>query len=97
VGVLRNLPDQGLAVSLGHPVLGLDLDAGIDARLKRAFVVGHILGRADGVQAGLHHLCVHGCLQMIPNYGAIIRYNICMTTIFLTQIIFMYPIGKLTK
>ena len=35
VRVLRNLPDQRAAVRLGHPVLGLNLLFGIDARLER--------------------------------------------------------------
>ena len=39
VGVLRDLPDQGLAIGIGHPVLGLDLlvriHLGLEARLER--------------------------------------------------------------
>ncbi len=66
--VLRNLPQQRLAIRRGHPVLRLDLvvgrDAGIEARLQRGLVLadGRLLlgGNAAGkVQA----LGVHGHLQ----------------------------------
>nr|GEU28106.1 putative aminotransferase [Tanacetum cinerariifolium] len=59
VGVLRYLPDQGLAVGVGHPVLGLDADPRIDPRLEGPLVVGHLGSRTNRAQAGLHQLCVH--------------------------------------
>ena len=43
VRMLRNLPDQRLAIGLGHPVLGLDLDVGVDSRLERALLRRHLL------------------------------------------------------
>ena len=57
--VLRYLPDQRFAVGLGHPVLGLDLDVGVDARLERALVVRHVRRSAHRLDTGFHHLRVH--------------------------------------
>ncbi len=59
VGVLGNLAYQGLAVGVGHPVLGLDFHAGVDAGLELAFIGGHVVQRTDIFEAGLHHLCIH--------------------------------------
>jgi len=66
VGVLADLAHQGLAVVLGHPVLGLDEVAIIDAGLKALFKQ-RLLGRADRFAAlaglaghGVHCLGVHG-------------------------------------
>ena len=66
MGVLGDLPDQGLAIGLRHPLLGLDLDVGIDAVLEGALLGRHLLLGLDVVDARLHHLCVHGaspCLR----------------------------------
>ena len=43
MGVLRDLPDQRLAVGLGHPVLGLDLLLGVDPRLEARLQGGAVL------------------------------------------------------
>ncbi|MNN70500.1 hypothetical protein D3C81_1863530 [compost metagenome] len=61
VRVLRDLADQGLAVGLGHPVLGLDLDAVIHAGLERALLRVHLFHRAEPCCSCLHQLCVHAC------------------------------------
>ena len=47
VRVLRDLADQRAAIGVGHPVLGLDLDVGVDARLERALLVRHVRVGAD--------------------------------------------------
>ncbi|MNM42237.1 hypothetical protein D3C81_530690 [compost metagenome] len=54
VGVLGDLPDQGLAVGLGHPVLGFDLDFGVDLFLEVAFLGGHFFQRLDALDSGFH-------------------------------------------
>ncbi len=59
MGVLADLPDQVLAIAFGHPVLGLDLLAGVDAGLKGAFLRGHLLGRFDALAGRIYHLCIH--------------------------------------
>ena len=64
VRVLRNLADQGLAVGVRHPVLGLDLDAFVDARLESAFFLAHVVDGADIFEAGFNHLCVHDVSPM---------------------------------
>jgi hypothetical protein len=46
VRVLADLAHQGLAVVLGHPVLGLDEVAGVDARVERR-LARDLVGRAD--------------------------------------------------
>jgi len=58
--VLRDLAHQRLAVGRRHPVLGFDLDAGIDALLECALLRIHVLQAADGGGAGFDELCVHG-------------------------------------
>ncbi|MCY1183002.1 hypothetical protein D9M73_235870 [compost metagenome] len=57
--MLGDLADQGLPVGVGHPVLGLDLDLGIDLLLEGAFFGGHFVQRFDPLNAGLNQLCVH--------------------------------------
>ncbi len=59
MGVLADLADQGLAVALGHPVAGFDLDVGIDAVLEGAFLLRHLLARSDAFAGALDHLCIH--------------------------------------
>ncbi|MCY1183821.1 hypothetical protein D9M73_244710 [compost metagenome] len=54
VGVLGDLPDEGLAVGLGHPVLGFDLDFGVDLFLEVAFLGGHFFQRLDALDSGFH-------------------------------------------
>ena len=59
--VLRNLPDQRLAVRLRHPVLRLDLDVGVDPLLKRAFLGRHFLHGAQRF-APVSTICAYiGC------------------------------------
>ena len=72
--VLGNLADQGLAVSLGHPVLRLDPDAGVDARLESLLVCAHVLERLHLLQAGVYHLGIHGGLRCVL-VQSIIRYK----------------------
>jgi hypothetical protein len=65
MGVLTDLPYQGFAVGLGHPVLRFDLAVGIDLLVKtglklRVFQRGH--GCDLLLTGGLLHierLCVH--------------------------------------
>ncbi|MDT4844520.1 hypothetical protein FQZ97_784840 [compost metagenome] len=57
--VLGNLPDQRLAIGIGHPVLRLDLDLGVDLLLEGALLRGHLLQRLHALHAGLNQLCVH--------------------------------------
>ena len=59
MSVLRDLTNQGLAIALGHPVLGLDLDASINARLKGKFLLAQLASRAQSGGTGLDHLCIH--------------------------------------
>ncbi|MNP07011.1 hypothetical protein D3C76_990190 [compost metagenome] len=59
VGVLGNLPDQRLAIGIGHPVFCLDLDLGVDLLLKGALFRRHLLQRLHALHAGLNQLCVH--------------------------------------
>ncbi|MOA29751.1 hypothetical protein D3C78_1507880 [compost metagenome] len=59
VGVLGNLPDQRLAIGIGHPVLRLDLDLGVDLLLEGALFRRHLLQRLHAFHAGLNQLCVH--------------------------------------
>src|SRR5437879_13092157 len=68
--VLRNLPDQRLAVPLRHPVLGLDLHIGIDPLLERALLGAHVLERAELLGSGVDHLCVHPRLLKPPGLAA---------------------------
>jgi hypothetical protein len=59
VRVLLDLPHQRAPVMLGHPVLRLDLDVGVDARLERSFLRRH-LGRVGHLaHTGFDHLGVH--------------------------------------
>ena len=58
--VLRDLPDQGLAIGLGHPLLGLDLDVGVDPVLEGPLLRRHLVEGLDLIEAGLDHLGVHG-------------------------------------
>ncbi len=66
--VLRNLPDERLAVGLGHPVLGLDAHVGVDALLERALLGREFLERAQPLRAGVDHLRIHwrGLLCAVP-------------------------------
>ena len=57
--VLRDLADQCLAVGLRHPLLGLDLDVGVDPVLECLLLRRHRIARLDLIEAGLHHLSVH--------------------------------------
>ncbi|MNQ92581.1 hypothetical protein D3C85_1080120 [compost metagenome] len=59
MGVLGDLPDQSLAVGVGHPVLGFDLDFSIDLFLEGALLLGHLVQGLDAFDAGLNQLCVH--------------------------------------
>jgi hypothetical protein len=59
MGVLADLADQRLAVALGHPVLGLDLLARVDAVLEPRLVLGHLGPGLHPLAGRLHHLCVH--------------------------------------
>jgi hypothetical protein len=59
VRVLGDLAHQRLAVGVGHPVLCLDLHAGIDSSLEGLFLGAHVFVRLDLFQSRLHHLCVH--------------------------------------
>ncbi|MNT10747.1 hypothetical protein D3C72_1455920 [compost metagenome] len=63
MGMLRDLADQGLAIGLRHPVLGLDLDPGIDARLELALLRLHFFHGAKPRRSCLHQLCVHPLLR----------------------------------
>jgi hypothetical protein len=56
MGVLGHLPHQRLAVLLGHPVLGLDADALVDARLERSFLFGRILPGGLALCPGINEL-----------------------------------------
>jgi hypothetical protein len=56
--VLADLADQRLAIALGHPLLGLDLLAPVDALLEGALLGRHLLGLLQAV--GLDQLGVHG-------------------------------------
>ena len=47
--MLRDLPDQGLAVGVGHPVLGLDLVVGIHLGLEAVLEASRVAG--GGVHA----------------------------------------------
>src|ERR1022692_1408055 len=84
VGVLRDLPDQRLAIRLGHPVLGLDLDIGVDSRLEFALLRGELVLRAQALRPGVDHLRVHEALLRLgvtARLAAILekRYTFCMT------------------
>src|SRR6266567_4018068 len=59
VRVLRDLPDQGPPIGLGHPVLGLDLDVGIDALLEGPLLRRHLVEAAELLRSGIDHLRVH--------------------------------------
>ena len=59
MGVLGNLPDERAPISLRHPVLGLDLDVGVDARLECALLWRHVVRRAHYFQSRVDHLRVH--------------------------------------
>ncbi len=65
MGVLRNLPDQRLAIALGHPFLGLDLDIGIDPLLEGAFLRVHLVERLGPGAGRFDLLCVHIRLSVL--------------------------------
>src|SRR5437773_6525614 len=60
--VLADLPQQRLAVVLGHPVLSLDEVAGVDARIESLLQL-HLFGRSHGLDVvavlRVHRLRVH--------------------------------------
>jgi hypothetical protein len=60
MGMLGDLADQGLAISLRHPLLRLNLNVGIDAILEGTLLRRHLLLGLDVLDARFHHLCVHG-------------------------------------
>jgi hypothetical protein len=57
--MLADLAQQGLAVVVGHPVLGLDEFTGVDARIERLLAL-HLLGAAQGLVAGVPAVLAHG-------------------------------------
>jgi hypothetical protein len=59
MGVLADLADQGAAIGLGHPVVGLDPLLGVHAGLKTCGVFG-ILGPAGLGGTVRQRLRVHG-------------------------------------
>lgn len=64
VGVLGDLPDEGLAVGLGHPVLGFDLDFGVDLFLEVAFlgdISSSVLTRLTPVSTSCAYMCCDSC------------------------------------
>ena len=60
--MLRDLAHQGLAVGVGHPVLGLDAHAIVNATLEGLFRAFELVGGLDLLDAGLDELSVHVCL-----------------------------------
>ena len=59
MGMLADLADQRLAVALGHPLLGLDLLAAVDALLEGALLRSHLVVRLGAGAVGRDHLGVH--------------------------------------
>jgi hypothetical protein len=74
MGVLGNLAHQRLAVGLRHPVLGLDLDAGVDAGLEGLLFRAHVVARLDLLQAGFYHCAYMAGLRCVLS-ESIIRYK----------------------
>ena len=71
VRVLADLAHQRLAVVVGHPVLGLDEVAGVDAGVERR-LARDLVGRADGLRHvvavlahRVHRLRVHGLISCL--------------------------------
>jgi hypothetical protein len=65
VSVLRDLADEGLPISFGHPIFGLDFGLGIDLFLKVTLFRRHFIFSLEALGAGLNELGIHN--QIPPN------------------------------
>ncbi|CPM42962.1 Uncharacterised protein [Bordetella pertussis] len=62
MGVLGNLAHQGLAIGLGHPVLGFDAHPVVDTALERLLGAFQLIDMLDLADPGFDQLSVHICL-----------------------------------
>src|SRR5262249_54539840 len=70
MGVLRDLADEGAPIPFGHPVVGLDLELGVNLGLEPGKLVGVLRGGGLAAFLNVQALRVHGAVSKMRAVAA---------------------------